>query len=193
LRFGRSDSRRRAGLALPALLSLGLLAGCGGSFSMPFFGKSNTAAAPSQPCPVTAVLRPLASTAVFGASAERRPINVAYYGILSDVSATCTSNGPTLRAALDIVIAAERGAAAAGNGVDLNYFVAVTGPNNAVLGKTPMAVHVPVDGGVKRGGVTDHVEIAFDTAGRPLSDLNIVVGFQQSPDAVEFYRNYRGR
>lgn len=160
---------------------------------MPFFGKSNTAAAPSQPCPVTAVLRPLASTAVFGASAERRPINVAYYGILSDVSATCTSNGPTLRAALDIVIAAERGPAAAGNGVDLNYFVAVTGPNNAVLGKTPMAVHVPVDGGVKRGGVTDHVEIAFDTAGRPLSDLNIVVGFQQSPDAVEFYRNYRGR
>jgi hypothetical protein len=35
--------------------------------------------------------------------------------------------------------------------------------------------------------------VAFSTGGRPLSDLNIIVGFQLSPDTVQFYKNYRGR
>jgi hypothetical protein len=194
LRTRRREVRRRQRRAAALVALFGLVAplgGCG-SFHMPFFG-SKAAHEPVQACPVAAVLRPLASTAVFGVSADRRPINVAYYGILSDVSATCTMTGTTLHAALDIVVAAERAPASSGNGVDLNYFVAVAGANNQILSKNPMAIRVPVQAGVKRGGVTDHVEIAFDTGGRPTADLNIVVGFQQSPEAIEFYKNFRGR
>jgi hypothetical protein len=168
------------------------LAGCSLSW-VPFVGTKSSKA-PAPVCPVAVVLRPLANTVVFGPAAERRPINVAWYGILSDVSATCTTAGGALRAALDIVVAAERGAAAgSSDSVDLNYFVAVTGTDHAILSKNPFAVHVPIAAGVKRSGVTDHVEMAIDTGGRPVSDLNIIVGFQQTPEAIEFYKNYRGR
>jgi hypothetical protein len=69
----------------------------------------------------------------------------------------------------------------------------LTGADQSILGKKAFAVHVTVPDKAKRGGVNDHVEIAFATGGRPLSDLNITVGFQESPQAIEFYKNFRGR
>jgi hypothetical protein len=118
---------------------------------------------------------------------------VAWYGVFSDISATCKMTGDTLHASLDNVIAAERGPAVRGNDVDFSYFVALTGADQSILGKKAFAVHLTVPDKAKRGGVNDHVEIAFATGGRPLSDLNITVGFQESPQAIEFYKNFRGR
>ena len=66
-------------------------------------------------------------------------------------------------------------------------------PRQTILGKRSFAVHVTVADKAKRGGISDHVEVAFATGGRPLSDLNISVGFQESADAIEFYKHYRGR
>ena len=187
-------SRYRGAAALLAALGLVALAGCGSmSSSIPFFGKkSNAAAKPA--CPVAVILHPLANTVVFNASGgDMKPINVAYYGVFSDISANCTLTGDTLHAALDNVIVAERGPAVRGNEVDFNYFVSLTAADQTILGKKSFAVHVTVADQAKRGGVNDHVEVAVATGGRPLSDLNITVGFQESPQAIEFYKNFRGR
>ena len=171
---------------------LALLPGCS---SIPFFGKkSEKAATPA--CPVAVVLHPLANTAVFKPgveTADLRPLAVAWYGIYSDISATCTMSGNTLHAVLDNVIVAERGPAAQGNDVDFAYFVSLTGPDQAILGKKSFAVHITIPAEQKRGGVDDHVEVAFSTGGRPLSDLNLTVGFQENAQAIEFYKHYRGR
>ena len=142
------------------------------------------------------ILHPLANTAVFNPTAtpgQLKPLDVAWYGIFSDVSATCTMSGSTLHATLDNVIVAERGPAARGNDVDFNYFVSLTGSDQSILGKKSFSVHITVPGQAKRGGVSDHVEVAFSTGGRPLSDLNLTLGFQESPQAIEFYKNFRGR
>lgn len=172
-----------------AACGLALLASCSW---VPFVGKKS--AAPETPaCPIAVVLRPLANTAVFGPTSEPKPLDVAWYGIYSDISATCQITGDTLHATLDNVIVAERGPAAHSNDVDFNYFVSLTGGDQTILGKKSFSVHVSVPDKAKRGGVNDHVEVAFATGGRPLSDLNITVGFQQSPQAIEFYKNYRGR
>lgn len=163
---------------------------------MPFVGKKN-AAAPSGPaCPATVILHPLANTVVFNPGTpanELKPLSAAWYGIYSDISATCAMSGTTLHAKIDNVIVGERGPAARGNDVDLNYFVSLTGPNQTILGKKSFAVHVTVPPGAKRGGVSDHIEIAFSTGGQPLSNLNLTVGFEESPQAIEFYKNFRGR
>jgi hypothetical protein len=181
--------RYRGAAALLAAFGLALLGSCSW---IPFVGKKSTApAAPA--CPIAVILHPLANTAVFSGTGDLKPLNVAWYGVYSDISATCTISGGTLHASLDSVIAAERGPAARGNDVDFNYFVALTGSDQTVLGKKSFAVHVTVPDKAKRGGVDDHVEVAFATGGRPLSDLNITVGFQESPQAVEFYKNFRGR
>jgi len=175
--------------SLIAAFGVLLVSGCS---HIPFIGKKADApVAPS--CPVAAVLKPLANTPVFAARTEKKPPNVVWYGVFSDITASCTASGDTLHASLDNVIVAERGPAARGNDVDLDYFVALTAADQTILGKKLFSVHVTVPERGKRGGVTDHVEVAFNTAGRPVSDLSLSVGFQQTPDAVEFYKHYRGR
>lgn len=175
--------------ALLAAFGLAGLTGCG---SIPFLGKKTDKGGTSA-CPVAVVLRPLANTAVFGANGDVKPLNVAWYGVYSDVSVTCTVSGDTVHAVLDNIIIAERGPATRDNDVDLNYFVSLTAADQTILAKKSFAVHITVPDKTKRGGVDDHVEVAFPTGGRPVSDLNITVGFQQSPQAIEFYKNYRGR
>jgi hypothetical protein len=179
--------------ALLAAIAIVGLAGCG---SIPFFGNK-----PAQPgvaggpggCPVAVILRPLANTVVFAGPGDLKPLNASFYGVYSDISATCQASGDALHVALDNIIVAERGPATRGNDVDFTYFVALTASDQTILGKKLFGVHVTVPDKAKRAGVNDHVEVVFNLAGRPISDLNISVGFQESPDAVEFYKNYRGR
>lgn len=121
-------------------------------------------------------------------------MGVAFYGILSDVDAKCQATGSAVRASLDVVVIGERGpSVGTAEGVDLQYFVAVTGADQAILSKRSFAVHIAIPGDAKRAGVTDHIEETIPLAGRPPGDLNIVLGFQQSPEIVDFYRHFRGR
>jgi hypothetical protein len=189
LRSGRSHGAA----ALLAVFGVALLASCSW---IPFVGKKQAEKPAGPTCPITVILHPLANTAVFApniAPGDLKPLNVAWYGIFSDVSASCTVTGGTLHVSLDNVIVAERGSAAHSNDVDLNYFISLTGPNQAIFGKKSFSVHITVPDKAKRGGVSDHVEVAFSTGGQPLSNLNLTVGFQESPQAIEFYKNFRGR
>ncbi len=158
---------------------------------LPFsVGSSTTPAA----CPSAVILNPLAQTAVFAPGAPRQPTGVQFYGVLSEVSATCERSGNALRVSLDVIVIGERGpAAGGGNAVDLQYFVAVTGPNQTILSKRSLPVHIAIPANAKRAGVTDHIEETIPLAGRPPSELSIALGFQQSPEVVDFYRHYRGR
>ena len=113
---------------------------------------------------------------------------------LSEVTTDCDRSGDSLRLKLDVVVVGERGPAAGKFGaVDLNYFVAVTGPDQAILGKRQFPVRIAIADNTKRGAVSDHIEETIGLGGRAPGDLSIVVGFQQTPEAVEFYRQYRGR
>ncbi|HWZ66649.1 MAG TPA: hypothetical protein VNW89_02345 [Stellaceae bacterium] len=172
----------------PCAVLMGLLAisGCG------WLGSSS-ASKPTEACPSTVILRPLANTAVFGPAPERRPDNVAFYGLLSEAEAKCVYSGDAVRLVLDIVVVAERGPAAKADSADFQYFVAVTGPNQAILSKKPFPVRIVFDTPQKRSGVTDHIEETIALGGRQGTDLDILVGFQQSPEVVDFYKKFRGR
>ena len=147
----------------------------------------------AETCPSAVVLRPLSNTAVFGPRPERRPENVAFYGLLSEAELKCDYAGDTLRIALDAIVIGERGAAAQGNSVDLQYFVAVTAPDQSVLSKRTFPVRIAFESNQKRAGVTDHIEETIPLGGRKGMDLNVVLGFQQGPEVVDFYKHFRGR
>lgn len=169
-----------------AVSGLLALSGCGGLPS-PFASK------PGAPCPSTVILRPLADTAVFGAAPQRIPQNVAFYGLLSEVDRTCEYTGDAVHMALDVIVVGQRGPAAKGDAVDLDYFVAVTGPDRTIISKKPFAVRIGFDPNQIRAGVTDHIEETIPLAGRKGTDLTVVLGFQQSPEVVDFYKHFRGR
>jgi hypothetical protein len=177
------------------LLGLVGLSGC--SWAAGWFGSSEPAARPIvEPgaCPTAAIFKPLSQTAFFAPGQPREPAGVAFYGLLSEVEAKCDRAGDALRLALDVVVVGERGpAAGGGSAIDLWYFVAVTGPDQAILGKQLFPVHIEVPAGAKRAAVSDHIEQTIPLGGRRPGDLTVMLGFQQAADAVEFYRHYRGR
>jgi len=170
-----------------ALSSLATLTGCG---HLPFTKTDESAAA----CPAAVVLKPLAQSAVFtGPGMGMRPTDVMYYGILSEIDAKCATNGDTLQASLDVILAAERGPATKGDSVDFTYFIAVVGPGDQLLGKKSYGVRIGVPQNSRRAGVTDHIEAAIPLAGQAPGALRIVAGFQQTPQDVDFYQHFRGR
>jgi hypothetical protein len=174
--------------ALVAAIGVASLSACG------LFGASSAKdEKPAAACPSAAILRPLAQTAVFAPGAAAQPMGVAYYGVLSEVDAKCERAGDAVRASLDVVVVGERGPAAKGDAVDLQYFVAVTGPDQSVLSKRSFPVQIAIPPGTRRAGVTEHIEETIPLGGRPASELNIVLGFQQGPEVVEFYKHFRGR
>ena len=171
------------------------LGGCSTISSINPFASSSGAGS-SAACPTAAVLRPLSQTAVFRPGAEVQPTNVAFYGILSDVDAKCDRAGGAVRASLDVVIIGERGPAATAmgaNSVDLQYFVAVTGPDQTILSKRTLPVHIDIPADARRAGITDHIEELIPAGSAPANQLNIMLGFQQGPEVVDFYRRFRGR
>lgn len=141
-----------------------------------------------------AILRSLSQTAVFAPGTPRQPTGVAFYGILSDVESKCTRSGDAVLVSLDTVIIGERGpASGAATGVDLQYFIAATGPDETILSKRTLPVQIALPAGARRAGITDRVEEWVHLGGRPPADIRVVLGFQQSPEIVQFYRNFRGR
>ena len=177
---------RRARTA-PSAVLIGLLAlsGCG---VVPSFSSN-----PTEACPSAVILRPLSNTAVFGPAPERRPDNVAFYGLLSEADLKCEYTGDAVRMILDVVVVGERGPAAKADSVDFQYFVAVTGADQSILSKRTFPVRIVFDTPQKRAGVTDHIEQTIPLGGRKGTDLSVIVGFQQSPEVVDFYKHFRGR
>ena len=171
----------------PSAVLIGVLALSGCGLAPSFSSK------PTEACPSAVILRPLANTAVFGPATQRRPDNVAFYGLLSEADLKCEYTGDAVRMLLDVVVVGERGPAAKADSVDFQYFVAVTGPDQSILGKKPLPVRIVFDTPQKRAGVTDHIEETIPLGGRKGADLNVVVGFQQSPEVVDFYKRFRGR
>ena len=166
-----------------ALFGLFALSGCS------LFGSSQ----PPQACPAAVILRPLANTAVFGGTGEARPENVAFYGLLSEVDRKCDYANDAVKMTLNVIVIGQRGAAAHGDAVDLTYFVAATGPNQQVISKRPFTVHIAFKPDQIRAGVTDHIVETIALGGHRGSDITVLLGFQQNPQAVEFYQHYRGR
>ena len=158
------------------------------------FSSSKTAPPAAASCPSAVILQPLRQTAVFAPGAEHQPLGVAFYGILDDVSSKCDRTGDAVRLSLDVVVIGERGpAGAAVTSLDLQYFVAVTGPGQTILSKRSLPVRIALPTGERRAGITDHIVESIPLGGRAPGDLSVVLGFQQSPDAVEFYKHFRGR
>jgi hypothetical protein len=178
--------------AVLALSGLAALSGCGlFSASSP---SPEPAAASAGACPTVAILRPLAQTAVFAPGAAPQPTGVAFYGILSDVESKCVRSGDSVLVTLDTVVIGERGpAVGAATTADLQYFIAAAGPDDKILSKRTLPVQIALPAGARRAGITDRVEEWVPLAGRSPAEVKVLLGFQQSPEVVQFYKNFRGR
>ncbi|MGH7099730.1 MAG: hypothetical protein ACREE4_19035 [Stellaceae bacterium] len=175
----------RVGLAVSLVLAL---------TGLRLFGLFGGSKSTEQACPAAVILRPLANTAVFAPGAAPRPENVAFYGFLDEVDSRCEALQGAVRVHLTVDVIAQRGPAAGGNNTaDFTYFVAAVAPGETILQKQPLAVRVTIPPGKLRAGVADRFDEVIPLAGTTASAVTIDVGFQQSPEAINFYQHFRGR
>jgi hypothetical protein len=139
------------------------------------------------------ILRPLANTAVIAPGTDPRPENVTFYGVLSEVDRTCEYTPDAVRMTFDVIVIGQRGPAARNDVVDLTYFVAAVAPTEQVLARRTFTVRIAFEPDQVRAGVTDHFVETVALAGHKGSDINFYLGFQQTPQTVEFYKHFRGR
>ena len=156
--------------------------------------------APSQ-CPEVSVLPDARDVIRFSPGVGRDISDVVIQGEISDVAATCspdinkkTQEG-TVSQDLTLVIDVQRGVADRDRKGTFEYFVAVTDSSGNVLSREKFSVTVEFAGNRTRLRVTDEpvlLQVPL-RAGKTGSDFKIFVGFQLTPEELDYNRRHGQR
>jgi hypothetical protein len=148
-------------------------------------------------CPRVAVLSDAAALTRFADGAGQDLVDVDFQVEVSDILSGCkyvTTEGkePVIVVAMAPVLVAIRGPANRDRAAQFEYFVSVIDADRTVLNKQIFAVSVNFPGNLTRVTLSDNdppvtVDIPL-AAGRAATDYQILVGFQLSPDQLEYNR-----
>ncbi len=182
-------------MLLPALsacaapvLATALLSGCG--------PQNPDAFAPA--CASVGLLAEAADYTDYGPDRVSRPdlSRLLSHGSIIGVSGHCSNaaGGTALHTVVQVQMAIDRGPAATGSSLDIPYFLAVT-LDGTVVSKLGLAAHAQFpDNGDKVLVKTDPVALDLPvTRHRPGSAYRIEVGFQLSPQQLDYNRAHPGR
>lgn len=171
-------------LALVASLAL---AGCGTRLARQLDNTPNAGA-----CPVGGSVYDAARYVKFADGTAGNYTDIAYTGEITDVRLYCRYfKDQPLEAEIEIDFAFGKGPRATASEHDYPYFVAVTRRNGKVLAKE----YFNAQGEFRRGNVAAKTElvnkITIPRADESISGVNfeIVVGFELSPEQLEFNRS----
>lgn len=164
-------ARRRLSAAA-ALVGAAALAACAGS--------PETAPVP---CPQARILAGLESTTVFRGGASRgTEADLSHAVALQNIAGGCTyeDDGLVLNMTVDIVI--DPGPALAGAQVTVPWFIAVAGPDGAIIDRQDFVATVPVEAGA-RSGSREAVEQRYASVGTELGPAySLFLGLAIDPE-----------
>jgi hypothetical protein len=145
-------------------------------------------------CPTAGVVAELRRHQVYRDGPGRDLTDLRFTAGFGDVRGDCGYDRDNLDVELTVPVVAERGPALDVNSVDIEYFVAVTGPDRRILNKQPFHVRLDFSGGKNRANAID--ELVIDRIKLPKGvdggAYAIEVGFQLTPQEVEENRRRGG-
>jgi hypothetical protein len=147
---------------------------------------------PPPPCPPAGTPAPLDSFTQFAPGGGRDLTEVQFSGRISSVQTICEYDEKGVDIDLAVDIRVERGPADKSRQADLQYFVAVEdGPGN-ITAKQVFDVAVPFEGNSRRLARREELSLRIPTpADRGFRQTRVLVGFQLSPEQLEFNRRQR--
>lgn len=185
--FGKMPAR----IAMCGFLAVvGLaLAACGGGGETEEVVVFESAPAPPTGCPNVSVLADTESVTQFRAGAGSSPSNVTARGLIGDFVGECTYSANAVVVALDLPIIGTIGPAGSGEAA-YEYFVAVLGPTNRLLGKEVFVAAVDFDD-TGSATIVEELEqvIPLPNGAASGSRYSILVGFQLTPQQLQFNRS----
>ncbi len=146
---------------------------------------------PPGPCPRVSVLRDAAKLVQFRPGPGRDLIDVEFEGEITLLGGGCdyVDDDRVIEMRLELRIAALRGPAARGAKVELPYFVAIIGPDQAILAKQVFASPIEFEQNRRRAGALEQTDQTIPLQdGQTGADFEILVGFQLSAAQLDYNR-----
>ena len=140
------------------------------------------------PCP-RAVVGENAGRLTRFSGAGKDPANVVFEAEISDVTGTCVYDGDTIQVDLQVHLVAGRGPANTDDKAKFNYVVAVTRTDKTILSRDAFDTVIELSGNQTRNGTVDEIEQTIPiTKGESGANLVIVVGFEMTPEELDYNR-----
>ncbi len=172
----------RSWLPLPLLLLF--LSGCTELFD----------SGPKEPCPRVSILRDAAQVTQFREGLGRDLRDVRYQGRFGEITNSCDIDEGQVVARTSIELVATRGPAASESTGRYAFFVALLDPAERILAKEVFDSPFEFDANQRRFGVVEQIEQRFNLrSGERAVQYGFLIGFQLTPDQLDYNRNNRGR
>jgi hypothetical protein len=186
-RTRRSEGGRRViiairrGTAALLLLAGGAIAGCSSSDG------------PARLCPDVSILAAANRVVLFRTGTGRDIIDVIAEAEIGNLRATCEFDDGAVDVEATFDIVATRGPVVSTEEIRFEYFAAVVGPDDRVLAKRVFSSDVRFVEGARRVGATEQTaqRIPLGSPDVPASRYQVLVGFQLTPDQLEYNRGQR--
>ncbi len=183
--MGNSMPKRHRSV-FAALMAALLLAGCAPGTLLP--KQTNI------PCPGIMVLGDAERLTQFKEGEGRDLIDVRYEATISNLTLQCFFKEGRVEVIAGFDLVATRGPAAGGQVGEFPFFVAVTGPDDAIMAKEVFSSRLEFGPNRRRAGVVEQIDEIIPLAeGQKAEDFEVLIGFQLAPDQLDYNRRRRGR
>jgi hypothetical protein len=149
----------------------------------------STAKDDAKDCPRLAILDDVGRLTKFREGPGRDLTDVAYTARLTNADGFCTTDKSGVKVEMKVSVVVERGPAASGSPVDLQYFVAITNADRQIVAKEVFPTRIPFEANQRVAGSVEEIEERIPLPrGADPSDYSIVAGFQLTPEEIEYNR-----
>jgi hypothetical protein len=177
--------------AAVAALALALLGACS-SLGLGDDEADAQAVAEARRCPAVEFVRGAEEVTLFREGAGRDLTDVTSRAVLADYAGGCRSGEGRVEVDLKLVLAAEKGPALQGPGAGYRYFVAVADPEGGIIAKQEFDTSVSFPQAQRRAGSIEELTQTIPVAdGARPGDYRILIGFQLTPDQLQYNRERR--
>jgi hypothetical protein len=119
----------------------------------------------------------------------RDPANVLFEAEIFDLAGSCVYDDEEIEIDMQVQIVASRGPAATDDEARFNYFIAVARADKTILARQAFDAAIELSGNQTRNEMIDEIEQTIPLPeGGSGANLVIVVGFEMTPEELEFNR-----
>jgi hypothetical protein len=145
-------------------------------------------------CPRASIISDGATVTKFREGTGRDLTDVVSQGEIVDVAVECDYDRRGVDVALQVAIAARRGPADRSRTADFDYFVAVADPQRNILAKEVFRVSFRFPQNEQRVGTVEEIAPRIPLKARADGvDYQIVIGFQLTPEEIDWNRRQKTR
>jgi len=119
----------------------------------------------------------------------QEPANIVFEAEIADLAGSCVYDDDSIDVDLKIQLIAGRGPAGAADSAKFNYFVAVARTDKTILSRDAFDAAIELPSNQTRNQTVEELEQTIPLAkGETGANLVIVVGFEMTPEELEFNR-----